>query len=501
MSTSCKYVLAVDEGTTGVRAVLLNRQGDIVSQCYREITQYFPQLGWVEYDPEEIWRSTLAVTKGVLSQATTGPSGIVATGITNQRETTILWNKKTGKPLYRAIGWQCRRTTPLCDKLRADGLQGLIRGKTGLLIDPYFSATKIRWILDAFPHIREQANKGEVCFGTMDSWLLWQLTGGKVHLTDYTNASRTMLFNIHRLEWDQELLDILGIPKNMLPGTRPSQYIFGHTAKNGIFPDSIPIAGIMGDQQAALFGQVCFEAGMIKNTYGTGCFLLLNTGKKPVNSSQGLLTTLFCNQKGEPVYVLEGSIFIAGAAIQWLRDSLGLIETAEQAALLSSRVEDTNGVYVIPAFSGLGAPYWDTHARGAILGITRGTKKEHIVRATLESIAYQTKDVLDVMCREAGVAIKGIRVDGGAAQNDWLMQFQANILNLPLERPRYMETTSLGVGFLAGLGVGYWAEEQISHLWKKKCVFHPHMGEEARKKLYTGWKEAVKRITTRPICT
>jgi len=489
-----KYILAIDQGTTGTRAVLLNREGEVMAKFYQGFTQYFPRAGWIEHDPEEIWRVTYQVIEGALSKAKISGSDIAAIGITNQRETTILWDKDSGRPLYKAIVWQCRRTAPLCDKLKADDLEGTIKDKTGLLIDPYFSATKIRWILDNIPGVRERAKRGKVLFGTVDSWLLWKLTGGKAHLTDYTNASRTMLFNIHSFNWDEELMDILDIPREILPRAKPSKYIYGYTRENDVLSSGIPIAGILGDQQAALFGQACFHPGMLKNTYGTGCFLLLNMGRKVVNSSRGLLTTIACNEKGDPVYALEGSVFVAGAAIQWLRDGLGLISAPEETESLARKVKDAGGLYVIPAFTGLGAPYWDASARGAVLGITRGTKKEHLIRATLESIAYQTRDVLEVMLKEAGISIEKIRVDGGAAKNNWLMQFQADILNLPVERPFYLETTSLGVGFLAGLGVGYWKEEEISHRWKKEAVFLPRMKKETREKLYTGWKEAVAHI-------
>jgi len=495
-SMSEKYVLAIDQGTTGTRAVLLNREGEITALSYRELTQYFPRAGWVEHDPEEIWQATLQVVQGVLSEAKVSGTDIASIGITNQRETTILWEKDSGKPVYRAIVWQCRRTAPLCDKLKAGGFEKVVKHKTGLIIDPYFSATKIKWILDTIPRVREKAKRGKVLFGTVDSWLVWKLTGGRAHLTDYTNASRTMLFNIHSFKWDQELMDILDIPRQVLPQVRPSRYIYGYTKGTEVLPSGIPIAGILGDQQAALFGQACFYPGTVKNTYGTGCFLLLNTGEEAVNSSKGLLTSICCNEKGDPVYMLEGSVFVAGAAIQWLRDTLGLIRAPEETESLAGKVKDTGGVYMIPAFAGLGAPYWDPSARGAILGITRGTRKEHLVRATLESIAYQTKDVLEVMLQEAGVSIKEIRVDGGAAKNDWLMQFQADISNLPVERPLHIETTSLGVGFLAGLGIGYWKEKEILHLWKREAVFLPRMRKETREKLYGGWEKAVSRILT-----
>lgn len=493
---SQKYILAVDEGTTGTRAALLNREGEIIAMFYREFTQYFPRAGWVEHDPEEIWQVTIQVVERVLSKAKVSAADIAAIGITNQRETTVLWEKDTGRPVYRAIVWQCRRTRPLCDELKADGLQETVKDKTGLIIDPYFSATKIKWILDNVPKVREGAKRGKVLFGTVDSWLVWKLTGGKSHLTDYTNASRTMLFNIHSFEWDKELTDIFDVPEEILPQVRPSRDIYGYTKESEVLPGGIPIAGILGDQQAALFGQACFYPGTAKNTYGTGCFLLINTGEKAVNSSKGLLTSISCNEKGNPTYSLEGSIFVGGAAIQWLRDALGLIDAPEETEALARKVEDTGGVYVIPAFVGLGAPYWDPSARGAILGITRGTRKEHLVRATLESIAYQTKDILRVMLQEAGVSIRRIRVDGGAAKNDWLMQFQADILDLPVERPLYVETTSLGVGFLAGLGIGYWKEKEILHLWKREAVFLPQMRKETRKRLYVGWQKAVARILT-----
>ena len=496
MNISQKYILAIDAGTTGIRAVIFNKKGEILAKSYREFTQYFPQAGWVEHDPEQIWQVTLEVVKDALIKGKIGISDIAAIGITNQRETTIIWDKDTGRPVYKAIVWQCRRTAPLCERLRAEGLEKIIRDKTGLIIDPYFSATKIKWILDKFPRVKDKAKKGGILFGTVDSWLLWKLTGGRSHFTDYTNASRTMLFNIHQLKWDKELLDIFDIPEEILPQVKPSIFIFGYTKKNDVFSEGIPIAGIMGDQQAALFGQVCFQSGMIKSTYGTGCFLVLNTGKKIINSSRGLLTSLFCSPEGDPLYVLEGSVFIAGAAIQWLRDGLGLIKKAAETEIIARNLSSTNGVYVVPAFTGLGAPYWDSSARGGILGITRGTKREHVIRATLESIAYQTRDIIDVMSREAGISLSKLKVDGGVSQNNWLMQFQADILNIPVERPYYMETTSTGAGYIAGVSVGYWKKEEISHLWKKDRIFVPHMQEKTREKLYKGWKEAVKRVLT-----
>lgn len=490
------YILTIDQGTTGTRASLISREGEIVVQSYREFPQYFPRAGWVEHEPEEIWQNVLEVTAKTLSK--TKISDIACIGIANQRETTILWDKDSGEPVYRAIVWQCRRTSPECGKLKEAGFQEKIKHKTGLVIDPYFSATKIQWILDNVPGVRNKAEQGKVLFGTVDSWLLWKLTGGKAHLTDYTNASRTMLFNIHDLTWDSELLDILHIPPQILPEVKPSKYIYGHTRKNKVLPGNIPISGIVGDQQAALFGQACFYPGTLKNTYGTGCFLLLNTGKQAVKSSSGLLTSICCNEQGNPAYTLEGSIFIAGAAIQWLRDGLELIRHPEETEFLANRVENAGGVYMVPAFVGLGAPYWDASARGAILGITRGTKKEHVVRAALESIAYQTKDILEVMLDDKNISIDRIRVDGGAAKNNWLMQFQADILNLPVERPVCLETTSLGAAFLAGLGAGYWDEDAIQHLWKKETVFYPGMEKNLRKKLYAGWKRAVEQtLSTR----
>ncbi len=493
-----KFVLAIDQGTTGTRAIAYDRDAHVVSQSYRQLTQYYPRPGWVEHDPEEIWQSCLGVVEEILTRNGLNPQKIEAIGITNQRETTLVWDKDTGEPQYQAIVWQCRRTAPRCDELISKGLEDLIKKRTGLVIDPYFSATKIGWILDKVPGARKKAEKGEAVFGTVDSWLLWKLTGGAAHLTEYTNASRTMLFNIHKLEWDTELLDLFQIPRKMLPSARPSGSIFGYTAKNGSLPSGIPIAAVLGDQQAALFGQMGFNPGMAKNTYGTGCFLLLNLGKKSTAPSKGLLATLACNGEGKPIYALEGSVFMAGAAVQWLRDGLGLIKAPKDTEEAAASVKDTGGVYMIPAFTGLGAPYWDSSARGAILGISRGTKKEHIIRATLESIAYQTRDVLEAMEDNAKLELKKLRVDGGAAKNDFLMQFQSDILGIPVERPALLETTALGAALLAGLTIGFWKnKEELTHLWQREASFRPQMGSDRRETLYAGWKKAVSRVLSK----
>jgi len=490
-----RFIVAIDQGTTGTRAIAYDRDGHIISQSYRQLTQYYPRPGWVEHDPEEIWQSCLGVIEQILTKSGLKPAKIEAIGITNQRETTLVWDRNTGEPQHKAIVWQCRRTAPRCDELTSKGLEGLIKERTGLVIDPYFSATKIGWILDKVPGARKKAEKGEIVFGTVDSWLLWKLTGGAAHLTEYTNASRTMLFNIHRLEWDAELLDLFQIPGKILPSVRPSGSIFGYTAKNGSLSSGIPIAAVLGDQQAALFGQMGFNPGTAKNTYGTGCFLLLNLGKKSVTPSKGLVATLACDGEGKPIYALEGSVFMAGAAVQWLRDGLGLIKALKETQEAAARVKDTGGVYMIPAFTGLGAPYWDSSARGAILEISRGTKKEHIIRATLESIAYQTRDVLEVLEADASQKLKKLRVDGGAAKNDFLMQFQSDILGIPVERPVVLETTALGAALLAGLTIGFWKnKEELTHLWKRGASFTPQMDNEKREILYTGWKKAVSRV-------
>lgn len=492
-----EFILAIDEGTTGVRAIVFDQAGTIISRSYQEFTQHYPQPGWVEHDPTEIWQVCGQTIGEALSKAKVDSSKIAGIGIANQRETTIVWDKHTGQPVCPAIVWQCRRTASICDELKARGLEPEVKYKTGLVIDAYFSGTKLEWILDNVPGVRSRAERGEVIFGTIDTWLVWNLTRGEVHCTDYTNASRTMVFNIHKLDWDPELLGELDIPRAMLPQVRSSSEVYGYTGENNFIKSGIPIAGIAGDQQAALFGQACFAPGMAKNTYGTGCFMLLNTGKGAISSSDGLLTTIACDACGKPAYALEGSVFISGAAIQWLRDGLGFIREAGETEALAKEVADTGGVYVIPAFTGLGAPYWDMYARGAILGITRGTKKEHIIRATLESIAYQSRDLLEAMTDCAYAKVERLRVDGGGANNDFLMQFQADILDVPVERPVVSETTALGAAFLAGLAVGYWKDDQeISRCWRRGTLFEPHMPEQERERLYNGWKKAVSRILT-----
>jgi len=489
-----KYILALDQGTTSSRAIVFDREGRIVGVCQKEFNQIYPKPGWVEHDPVEILESQIFVAKEVLKKANIKPEDIAAIGITNQRETTVVWDKNTGKPVYNAIVWQCRRTAPICDELKAKGLSEVIRNKTGLVIDAYFSGTKIKWILDNVEGVREKAKKGEVLFGNIDTWLIWNLTGGKVHVTDYSNASRTMLFNINSLEWDKDILKELDIPENILPKVCPSSYVYGYTSKD-IFGVEIPISGDAGDQQAALFGQACFLPGMAKNTYGTGCFMLMNTGEKLVHSNNGLLTTIAWGINGKVEYALEGSIFIAGAAIQWLRDELKLIENAAESERYATSVKDSNGVYVVPAFVGMGAPYWDMYARGAILGLTRGANKAHIIRATLESIAYQTRDVLEVMQQDSGIKLKNLKVDGGAVVNNFLMQFQADILGVNVLRPVVTETTALGAAYLAGLSVGYWKDiDEISSKWKVDKIFEPLMDERTRQEKYSGWKKAVNRV-------
>jgi glycerol kinase len=459
----------------------------------QEFPQIYPRPGWVEHDPYDILESQVSVAKKLLRTVNVEPNQIAAIGITNQRETTIVWDKKTGKPVYNAIVWQCRRTASMCDELKAQGLADLIKRKTGLVIDAYFSATKLEWILQNVPGVLEKAKKGEIAFGTVDSWLIWNLTGGKVHATDVSNASRTMLFNVSDLRWDEELLDMFNVPRSALPQVFPSSHIYGVTDKD-IFGVEIPIAANIGDQQAALFGQMCVRAGMVKNTYGTGCFILMNIGDKPIFSRSGLLTTVAWKLKDEVCYALEGSVFIAGAAIQWLRDELRMVESAQETEQMALSVPNSAGVYVVPAFVGLGAPYWDMYARGAIFGLTRGSKKEHIVRAVLESIAYQTRDVVEVMCEECQTELKTLRVDGGASKNNFLMQFQADILNVPVERPKVNETTALGAAYLAGLAVGYWESmEQIESQWQLDRKFVPNMDEKEREELYKGWRKAVER--------
>ncbi|MBB5356154.1 glycerol kinase [Anoxybacillus mongoliensis] len=487
------YILALDQGTTSSRAILFNQKGEIVHTAQKEFTQYFPHPGWVEHNPNEIWGSILAVIATVLSEAAVEPKQIAAIGITNQRETTVVWDKQTGQPIYNAIVWQSRQTAQICEQLKQAGYDDIFRKKTGLLIDAYFSGTKVKWILDHVEGAREKAERGDLLFGTIDTWLTWKLSGGKVHVTDYSNASRTLMFNIYEQRWDDELLDILCVPKTMLPDVRPSSEIYAHTAPYHFFGQEVPIAGIAGDQQAALFGQACFEEGMAKNTYGTGCFMLMNTGEKAVQSKHGLLTTIAWGIDGKVEYALEGSIFVAGSAIQWLRDGLRMIKEAKDSEAYATKVQSTDGVYVVPAFVGLGTPYWDSDVRGAVFGLTRGTTKEHFIRATLESLAYQTKDVLTAMEADAGITLKTLRVDGGAVKNNFLMQFQSDILGVPVERPVVNETTALGAAYLAGLAVGYWgSREEIAKQWNIDRAFEPKMEEDAQQRLYDGWKKAVR---------
>jgi glycerol kinase len=488
-----KYILALDQGTTSSRAIIYNREGAIVKIAQKELTQIYPKAGWVEHDPMEIWGSQSGVASEIL--ATTGITAeeIAAIGITNQRETTIVWEKQTGKPVYNAIVWQCRRTAGICDELKASGMEKYIRENTGLVLDAYFSGTKVKWILDNVEGARQKAQNGELLFGNVDTWLIWNLTKGKVHVTDYSNASRTMLFNIKELKWDEYILTKLDIPASMLPAVKPSSAVYGVTDAK-ILGAEIPIAGDAGDQQAALFGQACYSPGMVKNTYGTGCFMLMLTGEKLVHSENGLLTTIAWGVNNKVEYALEGSIFIAGAAIQWLRDGLKIIYDAKDSDYFATKVPDSLGVYVVPAFVGLGAPYWDMYARGAILGLTRGTTTNHIIRATLESIAYQTRDVLEVMRTDSGIGLRELRVDGGACANDFLMQFQSDILGVPVERPEIIETTALGAAYLAGLAVGFWKDQSmIAEQRKVNRKFRPYMSDDKKEKLYAGWKKAVKR--------
>nr|WP_186759627.1 glycerol kinase GlpK [Planococcus sp. CPCC 101016] len=486
------YMLSIDQGTTSSRAVLLNHKGEIVETGQQEFQQFFPKPGWVEHDANEIWTSVLACIAEVLRKSDIDPSQIAGIGITNQRETTVVWDRNTGKPIYKAIVWQSRQTDGICNDLKEQGLNELFRKKTGLLIDAYFSGTKVKWILDNVEGAREKADNGDLMFGTVDSWLVYKLSGGKTHITDYSNASRTLMYNIYDLEWDQELLDILTVPKSMLPEVRQSSEVYANTIDYHFFGHEVPIAGIAGDQQAALFGQACFEKGMAKNTYGTGCFMLMNTGEEGVVSEHGLLTTLAWGVDGKVEYALEGSIFVAGSAIQWLRDGLQIIENAPESEDYAMQVESTEGVYMVPAFVGLGTPYWDTDARGAVFGLTRGTTKAHFIRATLEALAYQTKDVVDVMIEDAGIELKTLRVDGGAVGNDLLMQFQSDILDVPVERPVIQETTALGAAYLAGLAVGFWKDkEEIAKQWQIDKTFTRDMPNEKSEELYEGWKNAV----------
>lgn len=487
------YILSLDQGTTSTRAILFNRAGEIVHSAQQEFTQYFPKPGWVEHNANEIWGSVLAVVATCLTEANVKPSQIAGIGITNQRETAVVWEKETGKPIHNAVVWQSRQTAEICEALRAAGHAELFREKTGLLIDAYFSGTKVKWILDHVEGARERAERGELLFGTIDTWLIWKLSGGKAHVTDYSNASRTLMYNIHELKWDDELLDILDVPKAMLPKVRPSSEVYAETAGYHFFGEAVPIAGAAGDQQAALFGQACFDTGMAKNTYGTGCFMLMNTGEEAVKSEHGLLTTIAWGVDGKVEYALEGSIFVAGSAIQWLRDGLRLIDDAKESEGYATRVTSSDGVYVVPAFVGLGTPYWDSDVRGAVFGLTRGTEKEHFIRATLESLAYQTRDVLSAMEQDSGIEMKTLRVDGGAVKNDFLMQFQGDIIQAPVERPEINETTALGAAYLAGLAVGFFENrEQIATQWKKERRFEPSMAKEETDALYGGWQKAVQ---------
>jgi len=487
------YILTLDQGTTSSRAVLVNQNGDIAEMAQQEFTQFFPKPGWVEHDANEIWVSVLGVMTTVLAKSNIRPDQIAGIGIANQRETTVVWDRHTGRPIYPAVVWQSRQTADICEQLKEEGHEDTFRAKTGLLIDPYFSGTKVKWILDHVEGARERAEQGDLCFGTIDTWLIWKLTGGSVHVTDYSNASRTLMYNIHELCWDDELLRILDVPRAILPEVRSSSEVYGVTAGGLLFDHGIPIAGAAGDQQAALFGQACYEVGMAKNTYGTGCFMLMNTGEQAIASAKGLLTTIAWGIDGRVEYALEGSVFVAGSALQWLRDGLRMIKSAKDSEMYAGRVDSTEGVYVVPAFVGLGTPYWDSDTRGAVFGLTRGTSKEHFIRATLESLAYQTKDVLMAMEEDSGITLKSLRVDGGAVQNHFLMQFQSDMLGVPVERCANPETTALGAAYLAGLAVGFWRDRsEIAGQWKKEHVFKPAMEREVQERLYTGWTRAVQ---------
>ncbi len=487
-----KYIMALDAGTTSNRCILFNKKGEMCSVAQREFHQYFPKPGWVEHDADEIWASMLGVAVEAMNMIGAEASDIAAIGITNQRETAIVWDKNTGDPIYHAIVWQCRRTSEYCDSLKEKGLTEKFRQKTGFVIDAYFSATKIKWILDNVEGAREKAERGELLFGTVETWLIWKLTKGSVHITDYSNASRTMLFNINTLEWDEEILEELNIPCSMLPEPKPSSCVYG-MADPSFLGGAIPIAGAAGDQQSALFGQTCFQAGEAKNTYGTGCFLLMNTGEKPVFSENGLVTTIAWGLNGKVNYALEGSIFVAGAAIQWLRDEMRLIDSSEDSEYMAQKVQDTNGCYVVPAFTGLGAPHWDQYARGTIVGITRGVNKYHIIRATLESLAYQVNDVLQSMKADSGIQLAALKVDGGASANNFLMQTQADIIDAPVNRPKCVETTAMGAAYLAGLAVGYWSsKEEVLKNWAIDRTFDPKITQEERTKRIRGWEKAVK---------
>ena len=489
-----RFIVAIDQGTTGTTVLVLDSRGRVAGRAYREFTQHFPKPGWVEHDAEEIWRVTLAVLRKACRAARARGRDVAAIGITNQRETTMLWDRRSGRPVHRAIVWQDRRTSDHCEALRAAGAEDLVRRKTGLVLDPYFSATKLRWLLGHVRRAGERAARGELCFGTIDAWLVWKLTGGAVHATDPTNASRTLLYDINTRAWDPELCRLFEVPESVLPEVRPSSGSFGDATPD-VLGEPVPIAGIAGDQQSALFGQGCTEPGMAKNTYGTGCFLLLQTGARPVTSTHGLLTTVACDARGGPAYALEGAVFMAGAAIQWLRDGLGLLATAAESERHARSVDDSLGVHVVPAFVGLGAPYWDPEARGAVLGLTRGVTRAHLVRATLESLAFQIRDVADAMAADAGSPLQALRVDGGASANDFLMQFQADLLGLPVERSALVETTAVGAAQLAALAVGFWrTPKELAAMRRKGRRFRPRMPAERREALYRGWQEAVRRV-------
>ncbi|ELP8734349.1 glycerol kinase GlpK [Staphylococcus pseudintermedius] len=487
------YILSIDQGTTSSRAILFNEEGEIVGVAQREFKQHFPKSGWVEHDANEIWSSVLSVMASVLTENNVSANEVKGIGIANQRETTVVWDKETGRPIYNAIVWQSRQTQSICDALKQEGHEQTFRDKTGLLLDPYFSGTKVKWILDKVDGAREKAAKGEILFGTIDTWLVWKLSGGRAHVTDYSNASRTLMYNIHELKWDDELLELLDVPKAMLPEVKPSSEVYCETIDYHFFGQNVPIAGIAGDQQAALFGQACFERGDVKNTYGTGGFMLMNTGEEAVKSGNGLLTTIAYGIDGKVNYALEGSIFVSGSAIQWLRDGLRMINSAPQSEDYAIRVDSTEGVYVVPAFVGLGTPYWDSDARGAIFGLTRGTEKEHFIRATLESLCYQTRDVIEAMAQDSGIEVNSLRVDGGAVKNNFLMQFQSDLLNIEVERPEINETTALGAAYLAGIATGFWKDKsEIQRRWKLEKSFEPEMDQKESNRLYKGWKKAVE---------
>lgn len=488
-----KYVMAFDAGTTSNRAMLFDNKGEIVATAQQEFPQIYPKPGWVEHDPMDIWATQSGVASQVMSKANARPEDVAAIGITNQRETTIVWEKATGKPIMNGIVWQDRRTAGICDAMKAKGLEDYVRENTGLVIDAYFSGTKVKWMLDNVPGAREKADKGELLFGTVDTWLIWKMTNGQVHVTDYSNASRTLMYNIKKLQWDEKMLAELGVPKSMLPEVKPSSEVYGYTDEK-VFGGKIPVAAAIGDQQGALFGQACFEKGMAKNTYGTGSFILMNTGTEPITSKTGLLTTIAWGLDGKVEYALEGAIFVTGAAVQWLRDELKAIHDAADTNYFASKVKDTNGVYMVPAFVGLGAPYWDQYARGAILGLTRGANRDHIVRATLESIGYQTRDVVDCMEKDSGIKGTELKVDGGASNNDFLMQFQADVLGVPVMRPKIVETTARGSAFLAGLATGFWkSKSELVNAFELERKFEPAIAKADADKLYKGWQKAVEK--------